>query len=148
MRAHIGAIPANVCTVPGVTKPTDDDARMRQVLVEMGVISEASSTRLGDVVHGGEPDRSPKGPRVSMAAFHARAYRRARGPLAKAEALDVAEKALTNARYAPKRTNIAGTLEWRLAIGDDPRPAKVVAEVYGVAIEHVYYCRKRNKSAR
>lgn len=122
------------------------DARMRQVLAEMEVISEAGGIQLGDVIHGGSPDRSPKGPRLGMAEEHRLAYRHANGPISREAVLEAAEIALTNARYAPKRDLVANTLEWRIAIARDLRPARVVAQVFGVSRQHVYRMRAQIKS--
>jgi hypothetical protein len=121
--------------------PAELRSRMQLTLIRMVLISEGKTTKLGDVIHGGDPDRSPRGPRSSMAEYHRRQWRRARSHEARAEALQAAEKALINARYAPRRSLVSGTLEWRLAIARDPRPAAIVAEVYGVSRGHVYYCR-------
>lgn len=125
---------------------TKVEDRMIVVLRQMAVLSEASGAQLGDTIHGGEKNNAPKGPRGSMAEYHARCWRRAKGTLARADALSNAEAALINARYAPRRSMVSGTLEWRLAIARDPRPAPVVAEVYGVSRQHVY--RLRAVSAR
>jgi hypothetical protein len=61
---------------------------------------------------------------------------------ARCEALTAAQEALINAHHAPRRSLIAGMLEWRVAIAHDPRRAEVVAQVYGVSRGQVYYCRK------
>lgn len=119
----------------------DPDQRMRQVLAEMETISEAGAAQLGDLIHGGEPNRAPKGPKVSLAEEHRRAYMDANGPTSRCAALQAAEDALINARHAPRRELVSGTLEWRVAIGDDPRPVRTVAIVYGVTEAHVYKMR-------
>lgn len=126
----------------------DPDQRMRQVLAELEVLSEAGAAQLGDVVHGGTPNRAPKGPKLSLADEHRRAYRRANGPTSRRAALQAAEEALTNARYAPRRELVSGTLEWRVAIGDDPRPVRVVAQVFGVTEAHVYRMRSFVRRSR
>lgn len=121
--------------------PAEVRARMQLALMRLSLISDAATTKLGDRVHGGEANRAPKGPRSSMAEYHRRQWRRARSHEARCEALREAEKALINARHAPRRSHVKGTLEWRLAIARDPRPAPVVAEVYGVSRQHVYRIR-------
>lgn len=127
------------------TDTVDVESSMRRVLMEMTVLSEASGAKLGDVVHGGEPNNAPKGPRSSMADYYGRRWRRARGALSRAEVLAEAQDALINAKYAPMRSMLVGTLEWRLAIARDPRPARIVANVYGVSMTHVYYLRKTSR---
>lgn len=127
--------------------PRELEARMRLTLLKLSVISEASGVRLGDVIHGGTPDRSPRGPHSSIAEYHRRVWRRAHSHEARCEALRGAQSAYIRARYAPRRSNVPGTLEWRLAIARDPRPAPVVAEVYGVSLRHVYNLRKLSRVA-
>jgi hypothetical protein len=122
--------------------PAELEARMRQILSELAVTAEAAGVKLGDIIHGGEPDRSPHGPRCTLAEYHGRRWRRARSHEARCEALTAAQEALINAHHAPRRSLVAGTLEWRVAIARDPRRAEVVAQVYGVSRGHVYYCRK------
>ena len=54
-----------------------------------------------------------------------------------AEALDE----LRSIRYSRKPTVDRETLEGRLTIGRDPRPAHVVAYVYGFSVRHVHRLR-------
>lgn len=125
-----------------MTVEPNEDARMRQIIAEMSVISEARGQQFGDIIQGGnEPSRAPKGPRSSMAQYFARAWRRAHSVQQRQETLEEAEKALHNARHAPKRELVVGTTEWRRAIADDPQSAKEVSWTYGVSTQHVYHVR-------
>lgn len=125
-----------------------EDARMRQIITEMTVISEAAAQQFGEIVHGGECSNQPKGPRTSMAEYHARAWRRAHSPKQRSEALEAAERALHNAKHAPRRELLVGTTEWRLMIADDPQSAKEVGWTYGVSTQHVYNVRKQVEQLR
>jgi hypothetical protein len=51
---------------------------MHQVLSELAVTAEATGVKLGDTIHSGEPDRSPHGPRCTLAEYHGRPWCRAR----------------------------------------------------------------------
>jgi hypothetical protein len=125
--------------------PAELRSRMQLTLIRMVLISEGKTTKLGDVIHGGDPDRSPRGPRSSMAEYHRRQWRRARSHEARLEALQEAEKALIRARYASRANSpLRDTLEWKRWVASDPRPAKVVAQVYEVSLSHVYYLRKQH----
>lgn len=118
------------------------DQKMAKIIARMSVISDAAAQRFGGVVHGGQPNNQPKGPRIGMADYHREAWRRARTPVQRAETFQAAKAALANARYAPRRTDTPGTLEWRLAIANAPQDAETVAQNFGISLAHVYNMRK------
>lgn len=117
------------------------DARMGQVVAEMSVISEAGAAQLGDIIHGGERDRSPRGPRRSLADDHAERYRQAAGPMSRRQALQDAETALIRARISPRRQYVPGTLEWKVAIARAEGSVERVSIVYGCSRQTVYRLR-------
>jgi len=121
------------------------DAEMGQLLARMSVISEASAAKYdSERVHGGEPSRAPAGPSEGLYQEFTRRYLKAWSETAKRETIEDAQKALTHARYAPRRP-VRGTDEWRIAIGTDQRAAKDVAEIYGCTVQYVYAMRKRGR---
>lgn len=122
---------------------TTTDRRMAQVVAEMTVISEAGAAQLGDLIHGGEKNQAPKGPRESMAEEHARAYEAAPGPVSRREALREAEDALIRARLSPRRQFVPGTLEWRVAIARAEGSIEEVSIVYGCSRSTVYRLREQ-----
>lgn len=55
-----------------------------------------------------------------------------------------AQKAVQRARYGgTKSERFAGTLDWKIAVARDPRPAPVIANVYGISPSYVRTLRGR-----
>lgn len=119
---------------------------IHQILAELTILSEVPATQHGDKVHGGEPNRAPRGPKLSLADEHRQAYERAKTPGQRAAALKKAELELLHAQYTPPHV-IRGTLEWQKAIADDPRPAWKVAEMFACSDRHVYRMRAMFKKS-
>lgn len=123
------------------------EQRMAQVIAQMSVLSEAGASRMGDVVHGGEPSNAPKGPKLSLGDWHREAWRRAKTAEKRAAALLAAESALIEARFSQRQKSryVPNTQEQRVAIAWADGPAKVVARKFGCSERHVYNCRRMER---
>ena len=119
------------------------DQKMAQVLAEMSVLAEAPGAKHGDIVHGGEREQAPRGPDRTLCELHAERYRRAGGPVSRAQALRDAERALVEVRVSPTAGHglTPETLEWRVAIARAEGSVEMVAHRFGVARSTVYRCR-------
>lgn len=121
------------------------DSEMAQVLAQLSVLSEVSAPSYEPSVHGGTPDRSPKGPRESTFDVFRRKYAAARGDVTRSAVLEEAIQALRSARHARRGLLVPGTDEWRVAIANDPRTPEDVSHAYGCARSYVYELKKQKR---
>lgn len=121
----------------------------RQLLAELELISHGSVQSWNPSGGGrnAERDDRPTGesdpPHLQLRTELAKA-------LTQTQVDKIAEKARTalrNARYAPERRHVRGTLEWRQAIAKDERTAKDVAKLFDVSERTVYYYRKEYRTS-
>jgi hypothetical protein len=127
---------------------TELDRLMAQLIAEMSVTSEVRASHMtGDMIHGGNPDRSPRGPSRGMADEYRDRYNNAHKEESKKAVYDDAKRELMGLRLG-KRHAVRGTWEWKLAIGSDTRPAASVAYTYDCSLQYVYRLRNDIRASK
>lgn len=84
----------------------------------------------------------------SIAAKLVRDYGRCLGDDSRRRVIKEALDEITHALYAPDNSKRKGTVEWKQALANDPRPSRAVAEIYRIDHRTVLQYRKKNKDAR
>jgi len=123
---------------------TDLQARARRILAQLSVTAEARAARLdaAPIAHHKPGHRPPPWNGPSSYDHHARRIRHARTPAQLQAAIEDAEAELDAIRYARRRADTT-TIDGRALIAFDPRPAHIVAYVFGVPVRHVYTLRNQ-----
>lgn len=112
------------------------DRLMHAVLVQLELASSASAAQLERTAHGKPGSIEPKWGEAPARRFRWQ-YRHADDDADRDEIIAKALAELRRIRYAQRPKVDMETREGRLQIGRDPRPASVVAYVYGYSIRHV-----------
>ena len=123
---------------------TDLQARARRILAQLSVTAEARAARLdaAPIAHHKPGHRPPPRHGPSSYDHHARRIQAARTPAQLQAAIEAAEAELDAIRYARRRADTT-TIDGRALIAFDPRPAHIVAYVFGVPVRHVYTLRNQ-----
>lgn len=123
---------------------TDLQARARRILAQLSVTAEARAARLdaAPIAHHKPGHRPPPWNGPSSYDHHARRIRHARTQAQLEAAIEDAEAELDAIRYARRRADTT-TIDGRALIAFDPRPAHIVAYVFGVPVRHVYTLRNQ-----
>lgn len=116
---------------------------MRAVLAELELLSTVAATTPEAKGKGGKPEDRPPTWGDAPAPRLRRKYDRATDDEARRTVIAEGLEELRQARYS-KRTGAAdmGTLEGRLRVGRDPRPAGLLAYIYGYSVRHIHRLRQ------
>lgn len=129
----------------GTIMVTSLDALMSAVLAQLELASHiaAANSDSGKVSHGKNGGTQP--PPVSASHLHYRErFDQCRSDASRRAVIAEALKELRSIRYA-KRGGHRDTVEGRLTIGRDQRPVRIVAEVFGYSVAHIYKLRAEAK---
>lgn len=117
---------------------------MTAVLLALEQISVAPAGSIGYSSPGEDEDGGGGPPWHFAPHVHfRRRYESCTTDAGRREVLEEALEEIRRIRYARRPKIDAGTLEGRLTIGRDTRPARIVATVYGYSIQHVYRLRQQ-----
>lgn len=129
------------------------DLLMQRILIELQLASTVTSsmgftrTASPERTRHQHPDsKRPPGPQRTDAEHFDRRYRHARTDLQRRIIIREALDELRSIRYG-RHAKSDSTLEARLEIGRDTRPASIVAYVYGYSRQHIYRLRAAAREA-
>ena len=121
------------------------DLIMEAVLRELALTSVISAASTRDGARG-KPDSVLFNGVYAPHLRHLRHYNRCRTDAQRRECIAEALQELREIRYSRKPKVDCSTLEGRMEVGRDPRPASLVAYVYGYTVRHVRRLRAEAKA--
>lgn len=120
------------------------DKLMRAVLLEISIVSVTPAAGQERTSAGKPGSKLLIG--VDAPHLHlARQYRRATTLKDKRDLITAALECLRELRYSRRPPVDCQTRDGRLTVGRDPRPARIVAYVYGYSLRHIYRLRAEAK---
>lgn len=123
---------------------------MRAVLAELELLSTVASTDHEANGKGGKPEARPPTWGDSPPLRLRRKYDHAKDDPSRRVVITEALEELREGRYSKRSSSEAdlGTLEGRLRVGRDARPASVLAYVYGYSVRHIHRLRAEARKRR
>ena len=94
--------------------------------------SDGRSQSLSERVTGSREASTPTSDLAEMLSDMASRFMRCKTHRARLSLIKEAQTLANRLRYAPDRSMVRGTSEWKQAIIDDPRSCRVLEVVYGV----------------
>lgn len=119
------------------------DFLMRAILAELELLSTVAASGNEAKGKGGKPETRPPTGGDSPVLSLRRKYDQAKDDDERRAVIESALELLREGRYS-KRVGSAdmGTREGRLRVGRDPRPAGLLAYIYGYSVRHIHRLRK------
>lgn len=118
------------------------DLQAQRVYTTLEMMSQVKAANLGQHVHQGKPGSTELAldERPPHDTFRRR-YDNCRTDSQRQTAVEEAHVQIKDARYSRHPTVDCQTLEGRLIVGRDTRPAEVVAHAYGYSVRHIHNLR-------
>lgn len=141
LRREYGPAPA-IDRKPLLDKPSEDHpiltALMNEALTRILLVSDGGTAALKErITHSHATTRAPSSDlAVTLESLSVR-FVRCKTHRRRLQIIRDAQRLATLLRYAPDRSAVHGTDEWRSTVANDDRSCRVLAEVYGVSRETV-----------
>lgn len=115
---------------------------MEEVLLRISLTSDGAVAALKQRVKGTKDPSAPKSDLEALVADLDKRFYEAKTDVARLLILNEARRTLILLQFAPDRSKVRGTPEWRQAIISDPRSCRVLAGVWGVGKDTIARIKK------